>query len=79
MARYTITVSDNKAAAILKYLKEQEGVKVEAQYEITDEEMVLHDWHKDLIDERLKSVKEHPESIISEEEMNNRIKKYLKK
>ena len=75
MARYTITVNDSNAATILKYLKEQEGVKVEAQYEITDEPIVLHDWHKDLIDERLKLVQDHPDELIDWETLENNIKR----
>jgi hypothetical protein len=75
MARYTITVSDSKAAAILKYLKEQEGVKVEAQYEINEEPIVVHDWHKDIIDERLKSVQDHPERLIDWETLERNIKR----
>lgn len=74
MIKYTITVSDNKAKEILNYLKSQEGVKVEAQYEISEDEIILQDWHKEIIDERLKSVQDHPEKLIDWETLERNIK-----
>jgi hypothetical protein len=79
MARYTITASETKAAIILKYLRELGGVKVEKTEESMQEEIVVHEWHKKIVDQRLKSVKQNPEQILSEKEMNKRMKKHLQK
>lgn len=74
MTKYTITVSDNKAKEILNYLKSQEGVKVEAHYEILEDEIILEDWHKEIIDERLKSVQDHPEKLVDWKTIENNIR-----
>lgn len=80
MARYTITLTQSAEATILKYLKSVAGVKkVERVEESTQEEIVIQDWHKKIVDQRLKSVKQHPELIVSEKEMNRRMKKHLQK
>jgi len=79
MARFTITISDSKAAVFLKFLKELGGAKVHKNDEKAEAEIELQDWHKDIIDERLKSVKNHPEKLVSEKEMNKRMKKHLNK
>lgn len=74
MARYTLTIPESKTEQVLKYLKSLRGVKVEQQEE---NDIVIHEWQKEILDKRLKSVKKHPEKLVSEKEMVSRIKKHL--
>jgi hypothetical protein len=75
MARYTLTIPESKTEQVLAYLKSLRGVKVEEADD--QEELVIHNWQKNILDQRLKSVKNHPEKLITEKQMHARIKKHL--
>ncbi|HRE74366.1 MAG TPA: hypothetical protein PK798_11065 [Flavobacteriales bacterium] len=79
MARYTLTIPESKTEQVLKHLKSLCGVKVEEALDPNNQkdDLIMHDWQKEIIDQRLQSVKDRPENLVSEKEMNARIEKHL--
>ncbi len=79
MASYSVTINDSKSAAFLKFLKDLGGAKVVKNDEKSVAGIEIEEWHKKIVDARLKSVKNHSKKLVSEKEMNKRIKLHLKK
>ena len=76
MARYTITVNDNKAAAFLEFLKEFGGAKVVKDEVIEEEEITIPKSHQKFVLDRIASAK--PKNYISLAETKKRISKARK-
>lgn len=76
MARYTITVSDYKAVAFLKYLKQFDGAKVVKNEVAEEEEITIPTSHQKFVLDRIATAK--PKNYISLAETKKRIGKARK-
>ncbi|MBX7096024.1 MAG: addiction module protein [Flavobacteriales bacterium] len=64
MARYTLTIPESKTEQVLAYLKSLRGVKVEEAVDQQEDDIVIHDWQKKILDERLKEIQENPDCLV---------------
>lgn len=70
MKTYSITIPDDKESLFIEWMKSISFVKkIEA---ISDIE--IPEEHKQLVRQRMKQMEEHPESMMSWEDIENKIK-----
>jgi len=70
MDKLILQVEHKKTALLLEFLRTLNYVKVEKE-----EEIEIPEWHKKVLDKRLKELKEHPESVIDLKTFKRNIKK----
>jgi hypothetical protein len=73
MTKYSVTVPKSKTLEVLNFLNNLRGVKVEEQ---TENEIVMQNWHKKILDEELVKL-EKGEKGISLRDFKIRAKKHL--
>jgi hypothetical protein len=70
MKTYSITIPDNKENIFIEWMKSVSFVKkIEA---ISDND--IPDEHKQLVRQRIKRIEDNPESVMSLEDIENKIK-----
>jgi len=80
MARYTLIIPESKTEQVLAYLKSLRGVKVEEAFDQNEEQeddIVIHEWQKKILDEELEFIENHPDKTISLKDFKAVAKKHL--
>lgn len=71
MKTYSITIPDDKEKTFLEWMKNLAFVK---QIEQLSSDINIPEEHKQLVRQRMKQMEEHPESMMSWEDIENKIK-----
>lgn len=73
MTQFTITVPDNKISFFIELIKSIDFLKINEP----DVMLEIPDWHKSIIDKRLKEYRENPENVIDWEVAQKQIEELL--
>ena len=71
MKTYSITIPDNKEKVFIEWMKNLAFVK---QIEQLSSDIDIPEEHKQIVRQRIKKMEEHPENLLSWEEVERKIK-----
>jgi len=73
MTQFTVTVPDNKISFFIELIKSIDFLKINESDVVSE----IPEWHKSIIDKRLKEYQENPENVIEWETAQKQIEELL--